>query len=82
MIEAEIRAVQYPLMGVCNGNKESTIKGKDAAAVHLNNFCQNKNFIQAGQTFKDVEPSKAIAVGTANKDKVGISHSEVPGKEW
>ena len=34
----------------------NTLKGKSSAAIHLNNYCLNKNLIQPGQSFKDVDP--------------------------
>ena len=52
----------YPLMGENNGNKASTLKGKSSAAIHLNNYCLNKNLIQPGESFKDVDPAKASDV--------------------
>ena len=53
MIEAEIRAVQYPLQGASNGKKESTIKGKHAAAVHLNNSSSAADSVDSVDLFQD-----------------------------
>ena len=46
-----LNSIEYLLIGAKNGNKESTITGKEGTAVHLNTFCQKKNFICASQSF-------------------------------
>ena len=57
-----LNAIDYQLMGANNGKKESSLKGKDSAAVHLNTLCVNKNFIFTGQTFRDVDLLRARVI--------------------
>jgi hypothetical protein len=51
---------EFRKLGLNNGNKEATLKGKRVAIKHLNAFCLRKKFIVEGHSYKNMlEPKIA-----------------------